>query len=230
MVIDGPTWAVAVCSAGVALFSPVYQKTVFADVPSTRAVDVSGGDPLTRCGGSSKKSLAAAMAEAAGSAVCAKPPMAVVSAVCRLPAVTDGEVPMVNWLAPGGEFVVACSEIVRVDPSGSVSWNWMVSPLFGLEPRSIPIEGGEPDGPVTVAPVRLESTPVSWKPNGVPSWLNVTVELEVVALRCPNPLVPRSACCRSAITCVNPACAPLPLRMSDALATDGWFEALPEKI
>ena len=106
MVIDGPTCAVAVCSAGVLPFSPVYQNTVFAAVPLTKPVEVSGGEPLTRCGGSElKKSLAAAIAEAAGSAVCVRPVMADVSAVCRLVAVSDGNAPMVNWFAPGGEGV-----------------------------------------------------------------------------------------------------------------------------
>ena len=122
---------------------------------------MSGGEPFTRSGGSLKKSLAAAIAEAAGSAVCVSPVMAVVKAVCRLVAVSEGNVPMVNWLAPGGEFVVACSEMVCVEPSGSVSWNWIELPEFGLEARSTEIDAGEPDGPVTVAPVRLESTPVS---------------------------------------------------------------------
>ena len=112
MVMPGPTCAVAVCSAGVLPFSPVYQNTVFAGVPFTKPVEVSGGEPLTRSGGSLKKSLAAAIAEAAGSAVCVSPVMAVVKAVCRLVAVSEGNVPMVNWLAPGGEFVVACSEMV----------------------------------------------------------------------------------------------------------------------
>ena len=50
MVSDGPTWAVAVCSAGVAPFSPVYQKTVLAAVPATSAVAVANGGPATRSG------------------------------------------------------------------------------------------------------------------------------------------------------------------------------------
>ena len=36
-------------------------------------------------------------------------------------------------------------------------------------PRSTEIDSGEPDGPVTVAPVRVEFTLASWKPNGEPS-------------------------------------------------------------
>ena len=73
---------------------------------------------------------------------------------------------MVNWFAPGGDAVVACSVMVWLEPSGSVRLNWIESPAFGLEPRSTEIVGGEPDGPLTVAPVRLEFTPASWKPNG----------------------------------------------------------------
>ena len=44
-----------------------------------------------------------------------------------------------------------------------------------MAPRAIEIDGGEPVGPVTVAPVRLEFTLASWKPNGEPSWPTVTV-------------------------------------------------------
>jgi hypothetical protein len=106
-----------------------------------------------------KKLLAAAMAEAAGSAVWARLPTALVSAVCRLVAVAVALAPMVNWFAPGGDAVVACSVMVWLEPSGSVRLNWIESPAFGLEPRSTEIDGGEPEGPVTVAPVRLEFTP-----------------------------------------------------------------------
>ena len=114
-----------------------------------------------------KKLLAAAMAEAAGSAVWARFETALVSAAWRLVAVAAGVAPMVNWLAAGGEFVVACSVMVWLEPSGKVRLNWIESPAFGLEPRSIEIDGGDdPLGPVTVAPVRLELTPVSWKPKG----------------------------------------------------------------
>ena len=93
----GPTCAVAVSCAGVVPFSPVYQDTVLALVPLTKEVAVSNGGPPTRCGGSElKKLLAAAIADAAGSAVCAKPETAPLSAVCRLPAVSLAVVPMVN--------------------------------------------------------------------------------------------------------------------------------------
>src|SRR5262245_36569907 len=114
--------------------SPVYHVTVSADVPFTNAVAVSNGGPTTRWGGLAlKKSLAAAMAEAAGSAVWAKPVTALTRAPCRLPAVRDGVAPMVNWFAPGGDAVVACKVTVWLEPSGKARLNWMVSPLFGLD-------------------------------------------------------------------------------------------------
>src|SRR5580704_18351749 len=135
MVVEGPTWASAVCRAGVAPDWPLYQITVLAGVPATSEVEVAGA-PLTRSGGFElKKSLAAAIADAAGSAVCARLAMAPDSAVCRLPAVTVALAPMVNWLAPGGETVVACSVMVWLEPSGSVRPNAIVSPALGLAPR-----------------------------------------------------------------------------------------------
>ncbi len=98
------------------------------------------------------------MAEAAGSAICARLPMAPVSAVCRLAAVAAGVAPMVNWFAPGGEAVVACSVMVWLDPSGRVRLNAIDCPALGLDARSTEIDGGEPAGQVTVAPVKLEFT------------------------------------------------------------------------
>ena len=74
---------------------------------------------------------------------------------------------MVNWFAPGGEAVVACSVMVWLEPSGSVRLN-------AIDIAGIRI-GAEidrdrrrrrRDGPVTVAPVKLEFTLASWKPNG----------------------------------------------------------------
>src|ERR1700692_1135200 len=86
MVVEGPPWASAVCRAGVAPDSPVYQITVLAGVPATSDVEEAGA-PLTRSGGFElKKSLAAAIAEAAGKAVCARLDIAPDSAGCRLPA------------------------------------------------------------------------------------------------------------------------------------------------
>ena len=95
-------------------YNPVTKRTsVFAVVPLTSDVAVSNGGPETRCGGSElKKLLAAAMADAAGNAVWSRLPTEVVSAACRLVAVSAGVAPMVNWLVPGGEAVVACSVIV----------------------------------------------------------------------------------------------------------------------
>src|SRR5580700_5327092 len=96
MVVEGPTWASAVWSDGVAPDSPVYQNTVLAGVPATSEVE-EAGVPLTRSGGFElKKSLAAAIAEAAGKAVCARLEIAPDSAVCRLAAVAVALAPMVN--------------------------------------------------------------------------------------------------------------------------------------
>src|ERR1700741_419571 len=117
MVMVGPTCAVAVCGAGVAPSSPGYQKPVVAVVPFDNdgaVAKLAGGpQPLTRCGGSElKKLLAAAIAEAAGKAVCARLETAVVSADCRLAEVAFALAPMVNWPVPGGESVVASSVMV----------------------------------------------------------------------------------------------------------------------
>src|ERR1700722_3734870 len=143
MEVVGPTRACAVCSVGVAPDSPVYQNTVLAGVPATSDVE-EAGVPLTRSGGFElKKSLAAATAEAAGNAVCARLAMAPDSAVCRLPAVAVALAPMVNWLAPGGESVVACRVMVWLEPSGKVSPNAIVSPGLGLAPRLTASDGGE---------------------------------------------------------------------------------------
>src|SRR5262245_6833781 len=109
----------------------------------------------------------------------------------------------------------------------------MLSPSFGLEPSPIEIDAGEPDGPVTVAPVRLELTLASLKPNCEPATSSLTDTVEPDAggmTKRPSPLAPWSACRRSAMTCVNPACPPLPLRMLLELATDGVFTASPENM
>src|SRR5215472_1750197 len=228
--IDGPTGAVAVCRAGSAPFSPVYQNTVLAGVPATSDVAVSNGGPLTRCGGFElKKSLAAAIAEAAGSAVCARLVTALPSAACKLAAVSAGVVPIVNWPGPGGEFVVACSEMVWLEPSGRVRPNWIVSPLFGLAPSVTEMAGGEPLGPVTVAPEIVVVAPESLKPNGeVSCWMEKLDPTNGPIVSRPSPPVPRSACCRSAMTCFSPAWAPLPLRIVSVGATDGVVVAVPE--
>ena len=142
----------------------MYQNTVLAGVPATSDVE-EAGVPLTRSGGFElKKSLAAAIAEAAGNAVCARLAIAPDSAVCRLPAVAVALAPMVNWFAPGGESVVACRVMVWLEPSGSVRPNAIVSPALGLAPRLTATDGGELD--VTVAPVKFEVMLATLKPNG----------------------------------------------------------------
>src|SRR5262249_62186202 len=134
--VDGPTWAIAVERAGMLPWSPVYHITVSADVPFTSAVAVSKGGPATRWGGLElKKSLAAAIAEAAGSAVCARLVTAFVSAVCRLPAVMDGVAPIANRFAPGGGGGVACKIAVWFGPSGRVRLNRMAVASTGFHQR-----------------------------------------------------------------------------------------------
>src|SRR5947207_3351085 len=95
-VMAGSMRAVAVERGGLAPFSPIYQETVSAGVPATSAVAVLNGGPATRCGGLAKKSVPAAIAEAADSAVCANVSTAVVSAACRFTAVAFAVGPMVN--------------------------------------------------------------------------------------------------------------------------------------
>src|SRR6266540_4353883 len=158
--------AVAVARAGSVPVSPVYQLSVSDGVPATNAVAVSNGGPTTRCGGSLKKSLEAATAEAAESEVPASLPTAAVSAVCRLAAVTSLVAPMANSFGPGLAEVVAVSVMLSVDPSGKVKRYWMVSPSFGLPAMRSTVEAmGGPDG-VTVAPVKFDVTPASLSPNG----------------------------------------------------------------
>ena len=169
--IDGSTRAVAVARAGSVPSSPVYQLTVFAAVPATSAVAVSKGGPATRCGGwvasMLKKSLAAATADAAESEVAASLPTEAVNAVCRFVAVTSLVAPMVNSFGPGVAEVVAVSVMLSLEPSGSVKRYWMVSPAAGLAaPRSSGQRRRGAARPVTVAPVRVEFTPASLKPNG----------------------------------------------------------------
>src|SRR5665213_3335954 len=88
--------------------------------------------------------------------------------------------------------------------------------LLGLlAPSATEMVAGEPDGPVTVAPVSDELTLASLSPNTDPatSSLTATVEPDAAGMtRRPSPLVP-SARLRSAITCLRPAWDPLPLRI-----------------
>src|SRR5215510_439841 len=77
---------------------------------------------------------------------------------------------MVNWPAPGGDAVVACSVSGSVEPSGRVKVNVILSPFFGgVAPNATEIAAGEPAGPVTVVPVSDELTLASLKPNGEPA-------------------------------------------------------------
>jgi hypothetical protein len=99
----------------------VYHITVSALVPAVRLVAVSKlGVPTTRCGGSAKKSLEAAIAEAAVSEVSASLPTAVVRALRRFEAVIVLFPPMVNSFGPGLVEVVAVSVMLSLEPSGSV--------------------------------------------------------------------------------------------------------------
>src|SRR6185312_761606 len=103
--------AVAVARAGSLPASPVYQITVLAALPAVIAVAVAKGGPATRGGGllasPLKNSLEACTAEAAASAPPASLPMPAVSEFLRFVVVDMASAPMVTWLAPGGELVVA---------------------------------------------------------------------------------------------------------------------------
>ena len=107
-----------------------------------------------------------------------------------------------------------------------------------VEPKLNDTAAGEPDGPVTVAPVSDEVTELSFSPNGEPAASSATENDVVVAgavpvvvgveiVRRPRPVVP-SATARSAMTCFRPAWVPLPLRIELASATAGVLMALPE--
>src|SRR5712692_8597798 len=103
---------------------------------------------------------------------------------------------MVNWLAPGGDAVVAVSVRSWLVPSGSVKVYFTVSPSLGLAgPRSTPTVDGVPAGPITVAPVRFDVTPAILKPNGeiASSATSTSVALGAEITNRPSPLVPRSA-------------------------------------
>src|SRR5262249_19613179 len=156
--------AVAVPRAGSGPSSPIYHITVSALVPATVAVAVVNVGPTTRWGGLPKKSTPAATAEAAVNEVSASLPIALVSAVCRLAAVAAGVVPMTNWLGPGDVALVAVSDTVSFVPSGKLSSKLIASPLFGLAVKSTEAAGGEPAGPVRVAPVIVVETFASLKP------------------------------------------------------------------
>ncbi len=100
--------------------------------------------------------------------------IAVFSAALRFVAVLVGLTGVLASIAklPSGVGVAedAVRSICSVVPSGSVNWMLSLSPLFGLLPlRSTENDTGEPLGPVTVAPVSVEETALSLRPNGEPA-------------------------------------------------------------
>src|SRR6187402_2768555 len=102
----GSIRADAVVRADAGPFSPLYQVTVLELVPSIRAVAASNGGPSTRCGGSAKKLLDAAIADAAvRSGVRAVNESD--SAFSQFAAVSAAVAPIANSPAPGDEEVVA---------------------------------------------------------------------------------------------------------------------------
>lgn len=100
-----------------------------------------------------------------------------------------------------------------------------------VAPRATETAGGEPEGPLTVAPVSDDVIPLSLRPKGEPATSSAT-DTEVAVgdemTSRPRPVAPRSAWLRSAISCFSPAAVPLPLRISSMEATDGVSIALPE--
>ena len=122
-----------------------------------------------------KKSLPASMAEAATSVVLASVEIALVSAVLRLAAVAVEVAPMAKLPAGGGVALDAVSWIDCDVPSGRLNATLIVSPLLGLVgPRSTEIAAGDPEGPVTVAPVSVDDTALSFRPNGEPATSSAT--------------------------------------------------------
>jgi hypothetical protein len=119
--------------------------------------------------------------------------------------------------------------MVWLEPSGKVRPNAIVSPALGLAPRLTATDGGELD--VTVEPVKFDVMLATLRPNGevAESSASDTLEPAPPTTSRPEP-VPTSACKRSLITWTKPAWAPLPLRISSLLATDGVVVALPEKM
>src|ERR1700712_5378813 len=137
---------------------PVYHDTVLAGVPDTSVVAAPSGVVPTRFGGSPKKSLPAATAEAATSDVFASVPIEAVSAALRLADVAAGVAPIAKLPAGVGVAFDAVSLIDSVVPSGRLNVKLIASPLLGLEARPTETAGGDPAGPLTVAPVSDEET------------------------------------------------------------------------
>src|SRR3569623_2010336 len=206
---------VAVPRAGSVPASPVYQTTVLAVLPAVIAVAVSKGGPATRCGGvlrsALKKSFEAVTADAALSEELASELRAVESAPCKFVTVAAVLPPIVNWLAPGGDFVVAVRVRLVEVPSGRSNRTVSVSPSLGCPVKFTVRLAGGPVGPETVALLRLDDAEASLKPNGPASSSSVTEEAVPPTVRRPRPLAPRSACARSSMSCFRPARAPSPL-------------------
>ena len=104
------------------------------------------------------------------------------------------------------------------------------SPAFGFAAKSTPIVAGGAEGPVTVALLSVELTASISSPNGdtASSAICTDVAVGFVTVRRPSPLLPRSACRRSEISCFSPAWMPSPLRMRSVEATAGRSPAVPE--
>src|SRR3954469_7895804 len=164
MVTDWSIRATEEARAEPAPLSPAYQNTVFAAVPVVSAVALASGAPATRCGGSPKKSLVAATADAATSEVLASLVIAPFRALLRLAEVAAALTPMAKPPAGVGTTLEAVSWMVSVEPSGRSNLKLIWSPLFGLTPSAIDTAAGDPPGPVTVAPVNCEETELSFSP------------------------------------------------------------------
>ena len=154
-----------------------------------------------------KKLSDAWIAEAATSEVSASFCIDEVNAACKFVVVAAVVRPIWKVPAAGGVVVVvsAVSSTDSVVPSGSLKLNFTFSPLFGLTPpRSTVVDGGAPAGCAMVAPVSVELTEASLKPNAEPSSATlVTVVVSGGAVTARRPIGaapgPRSACLRSSI-------------------------------
>ena len=119
-----------------------------------------------------KKLSDALIADAATSEVSASFFTDEVSAACKFTVVAAVSTPIWKVPAAGGVVVVvsAVSSIDFVVPSGRWKLNFTFSPLFGLTaPRSTVAAGGAPAGWASVAPVNVELTEASLRPNAEPS-------------------------------------------------------------
>ena len=102
-------------------------------------------------------------------------PIAVLSAALRLAAVAAGVAPIGEASGRRRRRGRGGQLIASVVPSGRLKVKVTWSPLLGLvAPRSIETAGGDPLGPVTVAPVNEEVTALSLKPNGEPATSSAT--------------------------------------------------------